>query len=281
MTRKHLIASAFALTVALAGAAAWSQTPMPDPLDDRSVRRLEKMEKVVRELRSIVFQGRDSGKPVVVQPAETEAQLQALADRIGDLEETLTRLNRQNENLVFELDQARRALAESQTAARTLADRVSALETRLAALEAAAASREPSGEEEAAANDDPDAAFASARQLMLDGDYDAANLAFDAFVQRYGDSPKGPEGYYWLGKTRSVRGDHAGAAGAFIGAIRGYPKTTWAPDALLELSRSLVVLKKPADACQTLDELVRRYPKAPPAIMSRAATVRAQAKCAA
>ena len=78
-----------------------------------------------------------------------------------------------------------------------------------------------------------------------------------------------------------MRGANADAAGAFIGAIRGWPRTSWAPDATLELSRSLVALKKPADACQTLDELARRYPKAPAAVMTRAQAVRIQAKCAA
>ncbi len=280
MTRKILIASSLALSVALAGGAAWSQTPMPDPLDDRSVKRLEKMEKVVRELRSIVFQGRDSGKPVVVQPAETEGQLQGLAQRIVDLEETLTALNRQNEASTFELDQTRRALAEAQAANRALADRLAALEARTGKIEADA---QALAEEEAVAETagDPDTEFAAARKLMLDGDYDAAYVAFDRFVKLHGDSPKGPEGRYWLGKTLSVRGDHGGAAGAYIGAIRGWPKTTWAPDAVLELSRSLLALKKPTDACQTLDELVRRYPKAPAGVLSRAATARVQAKCAA
>jgi len=116
---------------------------------------------------------------------------------------------------------------------------------------------------------------------MLDGDYDSAESAFGAFVKRYGDTAKGPEARYWLGKTLSVRGANADAAGAFIGAIRGWPKTTWAPDAVLELSRALVALKKPEDACQTLGELSRRYPKAPASVMTRAQTVRAQAKCAA
>ena len=280
MTRKILIASSLVLSVALAGGAAWSQTPMPDPLDDRSVKRLEKMEKVVRELRSIVFQGRDSGKPVVVQPAETEGQLQGLAQRIVDLEETLTALNRQNEASTFELDQTRRALAEAQAANRALADRLAALEARTGKIEADA---QALAEEEAVAETagDPDTEFAAARKLMLDGDYDAAYVAFDRFVKLHGDSPKGPEGRYWLGKTLSVRGDHGGAAGAYIGAIRGWPKTTWAPDAVLELSRSLLALKKPTDACQTLDELVRRYPKAPAGVLSRAATARVQAKCAA
>jgi tol-pal system protein YbgF len=280
MTRKILIASSLALAVALAGGAAWSQTPMPDPLDDRSVKRLERMEKVVRELRSIVFQGRDSGKPVVVQPAETEGQLQGLAQRIVDLEETLTALNRQNEGATFELDQTRRALAEAQAANRALADRLAALEARTGKIEADA--QAVAAEEEVAeAEGDPDAEFAAARKLMLDGDYDGAFVAFDRFVKQYGDTPKGAEGRYWLGKNLSVRGDHGGAAGAYIGAIRGWPKTTWAPDAVLELSRSLIALKKPADACQTLDELARRYPKAPAGVLSRAATARVQAKCAA
>jgi tol-pal system protein YbgF len=281
MTRKILIASSLALAVALAGGAtAWSQTPMPDPLDDRSVKRLERMEKVVRELRAIVFQGRDSGKPVVVQPAETEGQLQGLAQRIVDLEETLTALNRQNEASTFELDQTRRALAEAQAANRALADRLAALEARTGKIEADA--QAVAAEEEVAeAESDPDAEFAAARKLMLDGDYDGAFVAFDRFVKQYGDTPKGAEGRYWLGKTLSVRGDHGGAAGAYIGAIRGWPKTTWAPDAVLELSRSLIALRKPADACQTLDELARRYPKAPAGVLSRAATARVQAKCAA
>jgi TolA-binding protein len=76
-----------------------------------------------------------------------------------------------------------------------------------------------------------------------------------------------------------VRGAHANAASAYIGAIRGWPKTGWAPDAVVELSRSLIALKRPADACQTLAELGKRYPKATPAVMSRAAAARLQAKC--
>jgi len=71
------------------------------------------MEKVVRELRAIVFQGRDTGKPVVVQPAETDAQIAALNDRVSDLEQTLTRLNGQNEAVTFELTKAQRTAAEA------------------------------------------------------------------------------------------------------------------------------------------------------------------------
>jgi TolA-binding protein len=78
-----LLASVLALTTVPA-LTSWpmAQTAMPDPLDDRSVKRLDKMEKVVRELRAIVFQGRDTGKPVVVQAAETDAQIAALSEKL-------------------------------------------------------------------------------------------------------------------------------------------------------------------------------------------------------
>lgn len=268
----------------LAVAGAWSQTPMPDPLDDRSVRRLDKMEKVVRELRGIVFQGRDSGKPVVVQDAETPEQMQTLANRLSDLEQSLTRINGQNENLTYELDNSKKALTAAQDENRALSDRLAALDKRVAEMEAratAAPIEAPVAEAPAPPKGDPNTDFAKARQFMLDGDYDAAEAAFGRFVKQYGDNAKAAEARYWLGKTLSARGAQADAAGAYIGAIRGWPKTPWAPDAVVELSRSLVALKKPADACQTLDELGRRYPKAPASVMGRAAATRTQAKCAA
>ncbi|MCE3290895.1 MAG: ygbF, partial [Caulobacter sp.] len=174
--------------------AATAQTPMPDPLDDRSVRRLDKMEKVVRELRAIVFQGRDSGKPVVVQDAETGAMVQTLTDRVGDLEQTLTRNNAGNEDLALELDRTKQALATSEANNRILADRLGTLEGRIAALEAAAAASPT--EERAATTEtpvDPDELFALGRKQMADGDYSAAEVSFDRYVDEFGDTPKAPE----------------------------------------------------------------------------------------
>jgi len=49
----------------------------------------------------------------------------------------------------------------------------------------------------------------------------------------------------------------------------------------VELARSLTALKKPQDACATLAELPKRYPKAPPAVTARAAATAKQAKCGA
>ncbi|HEY3696866.1 tol-pal system protein YbgF [Phenylobacterium sp.] len=281
MRLRRLLLPATAVAFLTLAAPAVSQTPMDDPLDARDGRRLDRMEKVVRELRAIVYQGRDTGKPVVVQPAETDYQIQEMTRRVNDLEQSLTRLNGQIESLTHDLDQARRAGEAAQAQNKALTDRLTVLEQRAAQAEQPpAAMSDAAAPPPAAAGPSAAEAFAQARKLMLTGDYDTAERAWEDYVSRFGDSPKAPEARYWLGKTLAVRGAHADAAAAYIGAIRGWPQTSWAPDALVDLSRELVALKKPAAACQMLAEFDRRYPKAMPAAKSRAVAVRGQAKCA-
>jgi tol-pal system protein YbgF len=262
----------------LAAGPALAQTSLDDPLDARDAKRVDRMEKVVRELRAIVFQLKDTGKPVVVQPADTDARLQDLANRLSDLEKSLTGVNGSFDSTAHELDETKRANADLQAQVKALSDRLAVLEQKVQA----AAAPPPAAAQDAVPppQASPAEAFASARGLMLGGDYAAAESAFAAYVQTYPDAPKAPEARYWWGKTLSVRGAHAQAASAYIGAIRGWPKTAWAPDAVGELARSLVALKKPADACATLSELGKRYPKAPPAVTTRAAATARQAKCA-
>ncbi len=271
---------ALPLALALISTTALAQTPI-DPLDARDARRLDRMEQVMRELRAIVFQGRDSGKPVVIQPAETDYQLQELTRRLGELEQSLTRITGDLETAARDGELARRENEALKGQVKTLSDKLSGLEARAAAEAPVDAGLPPPELSGAPAPQTATETFNQARQLMLSGDYDGAEAGFRAYVARYGDSLKAPEARYWLGKTLSARAAHAEAAGAYIGAIRGWPTTPWAPDAVVELARALIQIKKPGDACQTLAEFSRRYPKAAPAVQARAAAARSQAKCAA
>lgn len=264
----------------LIAAPALGQTSLDDPLDARDAKRVDRMEKVVRELRDIVFKAQKTGAPVVVQPADTDARMAEQATKIDDLQLSLTRLNGSLETATHDLDQAHRDTVALQAQVKALTDRIGALEQKLAEAQAPPPPPPPGPAAEAPRAGAVDA-FAKARQLMLSGDYDAAEIAFGAFVADYPDSPRTPEANYWWGKTLAVRGDPVKTAGAMIASIRGWPQTPWAPDAVVELSRALIALKKPADACQTLAELGRRYPKAPPAVTGKAAAARLQAKCAA
>jgi tol-pal system protein YbgF len=288
--KSALITILAALSLGLACAPAFSQTPMDDPLDDRSARRLDRMEKVMRELRAIVFQARSTGKPVVVQPAETDAQIQTLTERVTDLEQSLARMTGQNETLSHDLDQSRRALGDSKASNAALQQRVEAIEKRLADMDSQM--RGPASPPPATV-DAPDAAppspppaveteaqsFASAKRMLVNGDNRGAESAFGDFVDKYGDGPRGPEARYWLGETLFARKAYSDAGAAYLGALRGWPVTGWAPTATVQLARSLVAIGNKAQACRALDELTRHYPKAQPPVPARAATTRVQAAC--
>jgi hypothetical protein len=97
------LALASVAAILLAGVAI-AQTSLDAPLDEHSAKRLDRLEAAVREIRAIVFQGRETGQPVVVQPAETESQIASLTDRLNDLDHSLTRLNGENEVFRHDLD---------------------------------------------------------------------------------------------------------------------------------------------------------------------------------
>jgi tol-pal system protein YbgF len=265
--------------------AALAEKKPKDPVEER----FEKLEKDLKQLRSIVTQARESGQPVQVRiVTDPDPAVEALQQRIDDLEGAARTRNEQIDSLTRDLEQAKKEAADAQGQAKALDDRLAKLEAQVKTLQAAppptsapAAAAPGPGAGADAAPGDAESAFAKAKQLLLDGQYAAAGGAFQAFVDAYGDTDHGPEARYWLGETLFIRGMYPDAATAYIGAIRGWPQSPWAPDAVLKLARSLVEMQKAPEACRTLDELGKRYPDAPRAIKTRAGEVRVKAACTA
>ncbi|HEY8573092.1 tol-pal system protein YbgF [Phenylobacterium sp.] len=268
-----------AAILAMAAAPVLAQTPMDDPLDARDARRVERMEKVVRELRDIVFKAQKTGAPVVVQPADTDARMLELSSRIADLEQTLRRINGSMETTAHELDLTKRENARLKEQLAGLTEKLAAAEQRVATLEKPPEPPPPPIED--AKPRTASEAFTEARGLMQAGDNAGAGAAFEAYLEQFPDGPRQAEARYWLGKTQTARRQHAQAASSYLASIRNWPQASWAPDAVVELARALIALKKPEDACQTLAELPKRYPKAPAAVNTRAKAAATQAKCAA
>lgn len=266
------------LVVVLAGATlpALAQTPLDDPLDDRSAKRIDRLEKAVKELRAIIFQGRESGAPVVIQPADTQGQIGGLGDKISDLAQSLARLNGQLEVVRHDLDQQRQEAAELRAANTDLRERLAAAEKSMKDMTAPPA---PPPALAAAAPADPAAAFAAARAAYDAGDNATAEAGFRDYIARYGQGAGGPEAQAYLARTLLARKAWSDAAAADIEAIRGWPKTRWAPDALLDLVHALIGMGKSNDACQALAELPKRYPKVPPTTQKTAISLRARAQC--
>lgn len=115
------------------------------------------------------------------------------------------------------------------------------------ATEAASARTLPEG----SVQEQYDHAFSLLRQR----DYEAAEAAMRAFVERHADSPLTGNAMYWLGETYYARGKYRDAAATFLDAYTEYPDNNKASHSLLKLAMSLGALDKTDAACQAFDTL--------------------------
>lgn len=290
--------------------------PDPDPsevLDNKGIeRRLQRDEKALRELRQIVLQAKAQGAPVEVKDAGPDPQVLALDARVKDLEDTLRRQTGQMEQMGHNADLAAKAAADGADSNKALQARVERLEQQLIAAGAAslgggqgqappnvgpAAPAQPpqggvgalhGGGSDSAANPDATAggagdesqAYRAARATLDSGDYAGGAQALQDFLQRYPSGPHTGEANYWLGRTLALRNMHAEAASAYARALKGWPQSAWAGDAVLRLSSSLVELDRKSDACKALVEFNSRYAaKSAAPLKTRAHEIRGRASC--
>jgi TolA-binding protein len=271
--------ASLALVLAIA-APGLAQVPL-DPLDDHSAKRLDRMEQALREIRAIVFQGRETGKPVVVEPADTDSQLTALGQKIDDLQQTITHLTGQLESAAHDVDEARReadALREENGA---LTARVAALEQKTqGVVPPLAVAPAPDGAAPPPPTD-PAAVMGAAREAYNAGDFAAAETGFRALADKSDGTPRGMEAKYYLAKIMLNRQAYADAAAMDLAVVRQWPAMSWAPDAALDLARAMVGMKETREACGVLTQIESHYPKASASVRSGAADVKGQAGCGA
>ncbi|HZZ87385.1 MAG TPA: tol-pal system protein YbgF [Caulobacteraceae bacterium] len=273
-----LAGAALSVVLLLGGALpAPAQVPL-DPLDDRSAKRLDRMEQALREIRAIVFQGRETGRPVVVEPADTDSQLSAIGQKIDDLQQSVTRITGQLESAEHDVDEARREAGALREENGALKARIAALEEK-AAPPPVAAVTPPAPDAAPPPPTDPAALMAAARESYNAGDFAAAETGFHDLSQKYGSTPRGMEAKYYLGKLMLKRGAYADAAAMDLGVVRQWPATAWAPDAALDLARAMVGMKESREACGVLTQVDSHYPKASASVRNGEADVRAQAGC--
>lgn len=274
--------------------------------------RVDRLEKQLRELRSIVFQGRETGQPVIVKPEGPDPAVTALQARVDDMDQSIRRLSGQLELANHEADEARKAAQQSHDAVIELraqlqasSDRIQRLEGQLAAQPQPQAAVEPpqpaptrgseatgraqaedrevlGGPPTAPAGNPETASYRNAVALQDQGDYAGASLAWQDYITRYGNGAKGKEARYRLGESLYIQSDYGQAARAYAEALKGWPKTAWAPDATVKLSAALAQLGRRDEACSVVGEFDSRYgPTAPAAVKSRAKGVRTKAACTA
>lgn len=92
------------------------------------------------------------------------------------------------------------------------------------------------------------------------GQYSAAIVGFQQFLQSYPDSSMSPNAQYWLGEANYGAGKFEQAATNFEAVRSQYPGTTKVSDASLKLGYSLYELSRWDQAKSVLQEIVIKQP---------------------
>jgi tol-pal system protein YbgF len=207
-----------------------------------------------------------------------------IEDRMNQLQQTITMLTGQVEQLQYKNQQLQQQLEKMQT------DH----EFRLDQLEGkkGGAPRAPNvppptpqatGPNTAAA---PPASGAQGEQLyhdafklLQDGDYAGAEKSFRTFVQRNPQHPLAGNAQYWLGETYYARRDYQNAMISFAEGYKVYKTSPKGPDNLLKLGITLGVLNKKQEACAVFTRFAQDYPRATDLQKRRADQERHRAGC--
>lgn len=121
--------------------------------------------------------------------------------------------------------------------------------------------------------------FAEAKDRLRQFDFAGAEVAFRAFLDRFGDDPQAGEAQYWLGEVLYQQDEYEAAGAAYTELIQTYPQDPRAPDALVKLARSMRLIGETDRACAALDALPRSYPEASTVTMNLAAVERTRSAC--
>ncbi|UDF02831.1 tetratricopeptide repeat protein [Asticcacaulis sp. AND118] len=302
MTRQSLKATLSALTIVVATAASLSMVaPAPahaqlfsidqDEADDKSPpvewdkKRLERLDRNVRKLERAITNyegktGKNAGPPALIEPDPEVVALQAtveiLSRKVDEQAQQITQLTSQVEESGFAARQANEKIVGLEARIGTLIQRLDLVEAHLNDVDAALAGPPPPPPTTGTAEGD----FNQAYDLLTNGNMDDAERAFTEFTTKWGAAPQSAEAWFRLGQIRTVKGDVSGSVAAYATSLKGWPKTTWAPEATVKLATALSQTDA-AKSCVALAEFNKRYATgASAAIKSQAKALATKGKCA-
>lgn len=199
-----------------------------------------------------------------------------IEDRFNQLQQTITMLTGQVEQLQYRNQQLQQQMEKMQA---DYEYRLDALEKGGGRAGGAPAPRSasppppppgqgggtlapPPGAAPAASGAAGEQLYHDAFKMLQEGDYVGAERGFKSFVQRNPQHQLAGNAQYWLGETYYARRDYQNAAVSFAEGYKVYKASPKGPDNLLKLGITLSVMGKKAEACAMFARFGQDYPRA-------------------
>lgn len=225
-------------------------------------KKLERLDRNVRKLERSVARLEGKNAPtVLIEPDPEVVALQAtvdiLARKVEDQGAVIQRQTQQIEQLQYENRQLQTQVNAQNARFDQLSRRIDVAEAHMKDIDAALAGPPPPPSSLGA----PDLDFEQAFSLLTSGKVEDAERAFVSFTETWPEAPQLPEAWYRLGQIRGMKGDNSGSVAAYATSLKGWPKTSWAPDATVRLAEALTNSNRPTEACATLGQFDKLYGK--------------------
>jgi tol-pal system protein YbgF len=252
-TRARLGLSAACLVWALNGCA--STPPEEDPVQ---IKLKDLDSRLVRIERVMANQ---SLLEVSNQLEALRSDVRAMHNDVDQLSNSLESSRKQQRDMYADLDQRLKNL-EARGGAASAASAAPASGSAAAAVAAAAAaSSADSGEDKSG--------YQAAFNLLKDGQYDRAIVAFQKFLATYPDSSLADNAQYWLGEAYYVNKAYPEAEAAFQRVVDKYPQSRKLGDALLKIGFCRYEMKQWQSAREVLGQVVARFTDTPAARLAQ------------
>jgi len=253
--------------------------------------QLDRLQREVSDLSKLVFAGTQDIQSEQKKQAKEPSNLTAFDLRIYDLEKDIKRLNKDFEELIFQIDDLKNLLDELTLSLDTKFannQEISALnqtttkieinkeENNLIVNENSLGNLVISSENISNENDglvlknndktniniklNPEDEFQQAFDLLRSQQFDEAKIALKKFIDNNKESNLAGSAHYWLGEIYILRKEYREAALALAEGYQKYPNSSKAPDILYKLSESLIKIEKNTEACSTLKKLTTEHP---------------------
>lgn len=111
------------------------------------------------------------------------------------------------------------------------------------------------------------------------GAYEEAQKDLKQFLSLFPKDRLAGNAQYWLGETYYVQRNYKEATAAFLTGYTDYADSVKAPDSLLKLGMTLLVLGEKKTGCDAFAELSARFPDASQSIIQRAEIESQRAEC--
>lgn len=111
------------------------------------------------------------------------------------------------------------------------------------------------------ASPEEEGAYLAAFDALKNGKYDDAIRGFRSLLERWPQGRFADNALYWSGEAYYVKRDYRAAQGAFQGVLQRFPNSPKGPDAMLKLGLTQIELKQEAEGRATLQRLVDTYPQ--------------------